>query len=470
MFFQLTSLPFGHRESKISLYNITIANNFYTAPTHLINIKAHILVCKWLKNCDCEFNKYNPSDVLPKVVNVANRRVEKENIGTIPSSICKCMSSTSYNCRIHQSDQIFPGQTLTINLIIPQLESSISNSVAITSEVADLPPNGCRIARASEMIQVHTNTGCNLYKYTVWSNKSECELYLSTEGIPEIFYVRLLPCPVGFSLQDQRCDCDTVLSYDAIAVTTCSLADWSILRPANSWISADTVNGSHRYHVSPQCPIDYCLPYSSYLNLSIPDRQCQFNRCGVLCGHCQQGLSAVFGSSRCKQCSNVYLLIIIPIAIVGIVLVLLLFVLKLTVTNETVTTFIFYVNIINTNYSTLIPNCHSPICTILFAFNLDLGIETCFYNNMTDYAEMWLQMAFPFYLIFIALMLIVGSHYFSKIKRLTAKKGLPVLATLFLLSYTKILSTICHVLFVYSEIIFLPAMQKKQFWSTDTSV
>ena len=32
-----------------------------------------------------------------------------------------------------------------------------------------------------------------------------------------------------------------------------------------------------------------------------------------------------------------------------------------------------------------------------------LGIQTCFYNGMDDYAKMWLQLAFPFYLIFIAM-------------------------------------------------------------------
>ena len=184
--------------------------------------------------------------------------------------------------------------------------------------------------------------------------------------------------------------------------------------------------------------------------------QRQFNRSGVLCGHYQQGLSAAFGSSRCKQCSNVYLLIIIPLGIAGIVLVIILFVLNLTVTNGTVNTFIFYVNIVNTNYSVLLPNCYSPICAMLSIFNLDLGIETCFYNNMTGYAKMWLQLAFPFYLILMALTLIIGSRYSIKLQRFTARRSLPVLATLFLLSYTKILSTVCYVLFFYSDTTYLP--------------
>ena len=110
---------------------------------------------------------------------------------------------------------------------------------------------------------------------------------------------------------------------------------------------------------------------------------CQFNRSGVVCEHCQQGLSTVFCSPQPqhKQFYSIHLLIIIPIAITGIVLVIMLFVLNLTVTKG-ITTFIFYVNIINTSYSTLLPNCHSPICILLSIFNLDLATETCFYSVM----------------------------------------------------------------------------------------
>ena len=71
---------------------------------------------------------------------------------------------------------------------------------------------------------------------------------------------------------------------------------------------------------------------------------------------------------------------------------------------------------------------------------------------MDDYAKMWLQLAFPFYLIFIV---IITSRYFTTLQRLTARRALPVLATLFLLSYTKILRIVSSVLFFYSTITHL---------------
>jgi len=132
------------------------------------------------------------------------------------------------------------------------------------------------------------------------------------------------------------------------------------------------------------------------MHLSTPDKQCQFKRSGVLCGHCQPGISAVFGSSQCKQCSNVHvwLLIIIPIAIAGVVLVVMIFISNLTVTNGVINTFIFYVNIISINFSLFFPKCRS-VCALFALSNLDLGLETCFYSEMDDFSKTFLQL-YPF--------------------------------------------------------------------------
>ncbi|XP_065915322.1 uncharacterized protein [Dysidea avara] len=89
---------------------------------------------------------------------------------------------------------------------------------------------------------------------------------------------------------------------------------------------------------------------------------------------------------------------------------------------------------------------------------------------MDDYAKMWLQLAFPFYLIFIATSLIITSRYSTTIQRLTACRALPVLATLFLLSYTKILLIVSSVLFFYSKLFHLPGDHTELVWSVDANV
>jgi len=358
------------------------------------------------------------------------------------------------------------------------IQSSTSIPLTLKVEYRKLPKySGCRIIEPTEILQAHSTYECNHFNFTVWSESenTECELYLSGNGDNfEIFYIKLQPCPLGFSLQRNEkyktCSCDgTLLSY--LSVSPCNLNDRTIYRPANMWITGYTaVNNSHSYVVSLHCPFDYCLPHSLRLNLLTPNSQCQFRRSGVLCGHCQDGLSTVFGTSHCKQCSNIYLTIIIPIAIAGIVLVLMLFLFNLTVTNGAINTFVFYVNIISINISMFFPKCHSLICIVVSLSNLDLGFETCFYDGMDGYAKTWLQLVFPFYLMAIALALIMGSRYSTRVQRLTAQRGLPVLATLFLLSYTKILMAMCHVLFFFTFITRLPGKHSELVWSVDTSI
>ena len=83
---------------------------------------------------------------------------------------------------------------------------------------------------------------------------------------------------------------------------------------------------------------------------------------------------------------------------------------------------------------------------------------------------MWLQFFFPIYLIIIAITIIVASRYSLRLLRLTFSRSLPVLATLFLLSYTGILRTTLTVLFSYSTITHLPSGHKQMVWSIDASV
>jgi len=138
-------------------------------------------------------------------------------------------------------------------------------------------------------------------------------------------------------------------------------------------------------------------------------------------------------------------------AVLGVLLVLVMFVFNFTVTDGTINGFICYVNIAGINDSIFFP-LHQFSYVFISIVNLDLGIQTCFYNTMDDYAKMWLQLVFPLYLILIAVLLIIASRHCTKVQRLTARRALPVLATLFLLSYTKILRTVSNVLFSYSTV------------------
>ena len=377
--------------------------------------------------------------------------------------ICLCNERDhiyiAIDCYSEELGPFYPGETISIHFALTS-----SYNIALLEKYEELSIS-CKGTKSS--VVIHSHECKNTQFIVTHENGIWCELFLRavplyspvTNAWTDIYTITLLPCPKGFLLHSEGyCWCDPILSSYIPSLTHCNIDDQTIPRPANSWISAHTVNNSHSYDVSLHCPFDYCLPDSSHLNLSTPDSQCQFNRSGLLCGQCQQGLSAVFGSSQCKQCSNVYLLIIILIGIAGVILVLLLFILNLTVTNGDINAFLLYVNIISINSSIFVPinGPGTAIHTFISLANLDLGITTCFYNGMDNYAKAWLQLMFPAYLILIATSLIIASRYSGRIQRLTARRALPVLATLFLLSYTKVLLLVSSVLFSTPQLLTCP--------------
>ena len=380
--------------------------------------------------------------------------------------------STIFYCSNFSTDAfrpVYPGQMLQAELCMP---CSDDNSILYAeTQNTFLPNSACKIAHQTELVNVITNNS-KMVSYTIVSEANEsCELFLTVSPflyyIYEVFDVQLLPCPIGFTLQNGVCDCDPLLPTD---IDTCYIDQSAIRRPANTWISY-TQSGTSKYLIS-DCPMDYCLPFSSNINLLHPDTQCQFSRTGILCSQCQHHLSMVFGLSRCMKCTNVYILITIVVIVAGIVLVVLLYFLNLTVTKATINGIIIYASIIGINNSAFLINdsVFKPLQVFISFTNLDLGTEICFYNGMDGYTKTWLQLCFPVYLIFIAFSIIIASRYSSRILRLTYSRSLPVLATLFLLSYTGVLRTVLTVLFSYSTITDVPSGHQELVWSVDASV
>lgn len=454
-------------------YSVILSGNIAEMIYHL----DRTIYCKWLPVA--AFHEVEPKTVNEQFVHLINQ--SSDLIMKDHQSLCPCHMSNHKdqpNCYIDQLEGVYPGQTITVFF---EMAKAIELNAAV-DVVVDTKLSDCIVSKAEEARQGFQNYTCDKFSYTILSQSyNECRLVLKTEKINEltdlieeaysVFSIPLLNCPVGFVLYNRECQCDPVLlSTTVVNIAGCEPNDQTIMRPANSWISAIA---SSVYKVCPQCPFDYCLPQSSDHMLSNPDSQCQFDRSGLLCGRCLQGLSTVFGSSHCKHCSSVYLLLIIPIAIAGIGMVLMLFIFNLTVTDGNVNPFIFYVNIISINSTLFFPPSHqsfNPAYVAVSLATLDLGIQVCFYNGMDEYAEMWLQLAFPVYLILIAVSLIMASRYSSTIQKLTAQRALPVLATLFLLSYTKILRTVSTVLFVYSTTTEIPANKTEIVWSVDANV
>ena len=127
---------------------------------------------------------------------------------------------------------------------------------------------------------------------------------------------------------------------------------------------------------------------TSLLNDS-EDMQCTDNRSGVLCGGCRDNFSLALGSNRCLHgCSNNSLSLIIAFAAAGIALVFFIKILNLTVSQGTINGLIFYANIVGVEQTVLFSSedIWNIFRSVFIAWvNLDLGIETCFFDGMDAY-------------------------------------------------------------------------------------
>ena len=454
----------------LTLYTISFSGNKqvkqvspYSVDIHTDNLYDFLTHCQWLPTA--VFKGYDPKYVNQQIIQV-------DGLPWVHHKrICYCPYDGDYDCTVDLLGPVYPGQMLQVDLCLPQAISHKKYILYAETHSTSLPNSTCKIAHQTELINTIGNHS-KTYNYTIVSESQFCELFLMAQTLDNVrsaFYVQLSPCPVGFTLQNGKCDCDPFLPPD---IDTCYIDLSAITRPANTWITAHTLTNNTTTYLISDCPMDYCLPYSTNVNLLYPDLQCQFNRTGMLCSQCQHPLSMVFASSRCMKCTNVHILITIIVIVAGIVLVVLLYVLNLTVTKGTINGIIFYANIVSINDSVFLvnDNVFKPLRVFISFTNLDLGIETCFYDGMDSYAKMWLQLFFPSYLIIIAVSIIIASRYSSRILRLTYSRSLPVLATLFLLSYTGVLRVALTVLFSYSTITEYPSGDKEIVWSIDASV
>ena len=276
----------------------------------------------------------------------------------------------------------------------------------------------------------------------VISSRLTNSIYVDFFYIPVFVEVDLLPCPIGFQLVRGRCVCHQLLLDNNIDTCFFSNSTALILRPVPYWIGlpSDT-NASILVH--PHCPFDYCQSEDMYINAAMFNLQCQYQRSGVLCGSCCEGLSMIFGSSECKICSNMHLGSVIMYFLVGVALVTMITLLNMTVSVGTLNGLILFANILQANRTTFLPSSTSAIVAFLSTFvawlNLDLGIPICFFDGMTTYIKTWLQFTFPLYILTLVGVMIIASNYSTRVTRLLGTNAVSVLATLILLSYTKIL-------------------------------
>ena len=170
--------------------------------------------------------------------------------------ICSCSQSKEINCSIDILGPVYPGQILQTNFC----NMCSNDNTVLYAEVhnINLPSSACKIAHQSQLINVignHSNTV--KYNYTIVSttpDSDRCELFLTASPflnkIYDAFYVQLLPCPIGFTLQDGVCKINVILFCQQILISVIRIDYSAIRHPANTWIAAHSQPNSTNYLIS----------------------------------------------------------------------------------------------------------------------------------------------------------------------------------------------------------------------------
>lgn len=411
----------------------------------------------------------------------------EDEVSSNPVKLCFCNNSQpvcSYNLPIKQ---VKKGENFTVALVaVDQVNHTISNATihAYLTFAESGFGEGQLIQKTGDSCTDLTYSVTTIHEYeeiVVYAEGPCRDSYMSRKQI-DIKFISCT-CPVGFQQKDTEntncvCICDSVLlPY----ISDCNVQDETVTKRNDAWISYvnQTLNSSG-YLIHNHCPFDYCLSptlgHKIKVNLNKKnggDAQCAHNRIGILCGACKSGFSLSLGSSACVPCSHWHtnLPVILSVAIIsGVILVAMLLVLNLTVAVGTLNGVVFYANTVASSFSTFFPFSSPNFVTIFVSWlNLDIGIDTCFFKGMDAYWNVWIDLLFPAYLISLVILIIFISEKSSKFAWLLGRKNpVATLATLILLSYTKLLRTI--ILSLSFTILKYPDDSMQLVWLPDATV
>ena len=368
---------------------------------------------------------------------------------TPPAYVCFCTNNSIASCT-HTMPRLykFPGQKIYFKVIIQDYIVKITAGSIV------------RYLNDTYIDTIQIGPKCTEIYYRATVNSSAVNYVLNIYLLSSLFPSKLkipfsiLPCPIGFTYTHGICTCSSSITAENV---TCHIDTLLISHKGQLWIgpynTRITFNADQLNHHNNICLINeqclLCNPSNVSFMLNDTDPQCQQHKSGTLCGSCTTGYSLVLGSNECMECTTNYnMILIILFAFMGITLVVLLIVLNLTISVGTINGLLFTANIIKLYQPVFLGNQISVpfFSQIISWLNLDFGIKICFYNGMDRYVKEWLQFVFPFYVWAIIIVIILICQVSSKVSKLVGSNAVPVLATLLLLSYTKLLRTIVTVL------------------------
>ena len=286
--------------------------------------------------------------------------------------------------------------------------------------------------------------------------------------------VKMAPCPWVFQLNKSNgCDCNDIFESTGTRIQ-CDINTVSVQKPGYTWFSCIDGNWSCKEleggtfrHGTKEC--------KTFTQFNISD-QCERGWGGRLCAHCASNYSLSLGFPTCvvteEHCS-VWKLVLLLFAflLAGVLLVCFLAIFNLTVAEGTINGLVFFANCIHTYQNTFFHTEYESSSTSFFRvfiawLNLDLGFQVCLYSGMTAYQKFWLECGFLLYLLLIGVVIVCLSDRFIWFTRLIGRNIVPVLSTVMLLAFPKLVrlstrglhctkrnywSTSNHIPFMWSE-------------------
>lgn len=388
-------------------------------------------------------------EVYREVFNVSNHTVASP-----PRRICFCKNKAMHCEKNNTNVSSYPGERFTVEaVLVGQLNGPVPGVVRTWVQ------DGIQFKYDVQNI---TNE-CSPLNYTIKSSSHVVHLEIGAQhtgdqsGYERLkqyerkdLKVFLKSCPIGFRLDtdtDDSSTCDScVLNFDDLECHVKKGVFIKRKQNGNTWIGFEHTNSTtgmpRAIKYNANCPFDYCRKEELKLHLNkSATKVCANNRLGIMCGACKESYSTLLGSTKCEKCSNKHLILLLCFALAGLLLVVALTLLNLTISEGSLSGLIFYANVIECNSSFVIPHSNhysfpTPVFRVFIAWiNLDIGMATCFFNGMDEYAEAWLQFAFPLYIWSIAIVIILLSSKFQLVARIASRSAVKVLATLVLLSY-----------------------------------
>ncbi len=397
-------------------------------------------------------------------------------ISSKPLKVCPCENGVPVcsNKDLFLSRRTVPGRTLNIEVIaVGQLKMTESaNIVDIFSSA-----NGSTIQ--PQPYNSNLAPKCHNVGYKIFTRNSVESLQIYPEGCNSynaslFITIKVDQCPPGFQLIESSCQCEERLKLIVQDETSCDIETGLVKRPQGYWIQPDFQNGSYTgFYWSENCGLPYCLKHSYnnsiLLNFSSQEADvlCQPNRMGVVCGSCVGQYSLVMHQLNCEKCEDKFLGLIIFFIFAGIGLICILLLLQITVAKGTIYGLILYCNFVNICYTFFFPldqTSVNPLSLFIAWANLDFGVPTCLYNGMDAYSYTWLQFVFPFYLWLLIGAIIIVCQLSSRVGKLFGNNPVAVLATVVLLSFTKLLDTVVYAL-SYRVVHLSDGTEELRWWS-----